>query len=403
MEKSLIERIRTGLATVADLAAEKPEDVLAVKRDNSVPQSRFFAEKSYGVQSDKRQVLGVPHSTEGVDRMGDIIRVKGWQLDAYKNNPVLLFGHDSSSLPIGKATKIRKGRSVTGMKSLLIDEVYHEADINPESELVWRMVENGALPGRSVGFLPIDVHEPETEEEREKLGLGKYGLEFREQELLESSIVPVPANAEALQGKCYIIAQATAKKAIEEGVATWSDVQRLAGVLPITEADQTRIEREARRSKVSLEGIDLSGLTTGTLNDVELTSNETEEVQWTLSLDNGQQEEYLALERHHQIIEEMEDDAETEYQQLQAENEQLREQVADLTRAIGALAKTTEDRSECVDTEEVVEHRSNDETEESLYDTLTRKVEERRQAKRFGDELADRLRTHLGTGDCPKD
>jgi len=389
MDKQLVERIRTGLITASELASENAEEVLAIKRDTSAPQSRFFAEKAYGVDSGKRQVTGVPHSTEGVDRMGDIIRVKGWQLDAYRKNPVLLFGHDKGSLPIAKALKVRKGQSATGMRSLLIDEQYHEADVNPQSELVWRMVESGALPGRSVGFLPIEVHEPESDAEREKLGLGKYGLEFRSQELLESSIVPVPANAEALQGKCYAIAQATAKKAVEDGVATWSDVQQLAGILPITDEDQSRINREQRRSHVAF--------TEGTGNEVIDVSNELT-MSTTGTVGIGISTGCAAYP-----VRSAEDIA--TIADLENENKQLREQVADLTRAIGVLAKTTEDRSECADPEEPeVESRSNDEAEESnLYDILLEKVEERKRRRQFSEELKRRLETRLGTGEGPKE
>lgn len=384
MDKALIERIRSGLATANDFAMTKGADVLAIKRDTGVPQFRFFAEKSFGVVKDQRQVLGVPHSTEGVDRMGDIIRVKGWQLDNYRKNPVLLFGHDSESLPVAKALKVRKGQSASGLKSLLIDEQYHEADLNPQSELIWRMVEAGALPGRSVGFLPIETYSPESEEERVKLGLGKYGIEFREQELLESSIVPVPANAEALQGKCYAIAQATAKQAVEDGVATWSDVQRLAGILPITDEDAARINRERRRSTVSLAGLPEIEHDVPNAVDAPIDPEEVEELKADIA----------ALE---------EDRATVLYSlaELEVENEQLRDQVADLTRAIGVLSRTAEDRSERAGQEP--ERRSNDEPEVSFYDTLLDKVEQRRQERRFGEELARRVQARLGSGSSPKE
>jgi hypothetical protein len=45
-------------------------------------------------------------SDETVDRYGDIIRASGWQLGNYRQNPVLLFGHQSDSLPVGKVDPI---------------------------------------------------------------------------------------------------------------------------------------------------------------------------------------------------------------------------------------------------------------------------------------------------------
>jgi hypothetical protein len=39
-------------------------------------------------------------SDEPPDGMGDVIRSEGWQLDAFRRNPIALFGH-SSGFPIG--------------------------------------------------------------------------------------------------------------------------------------------------------------------------------------------------------------------------------------------------------------------------------------------------------------
>ena len=45
-------------------------------------------------------------STSRVDRDGDTIDPRGWQLDDYRKNGVVLFGHDSRSIPVGKTTTI---------------------------------------------------------------------------------------------------------------------------------------------------------------------------------------------------------------------------------------------------------------------------------------------------------
>src|SRR6185503_3521783 len=46
-------------------------------------------------------------STKDVDRDGDRIDPNGWDLSAYRQNPVVLYGHDHKSLPIGKCSDIR--------------------------------------------------------------------------------------------------------------------------------------------------------------------------------------------------------------------------------------------------------------------------------------------------------
>lgn len=204
LTKELAGLIRDGLATERDLAGVSVEEIVAAKSDADHVHRRFaVAAKGYAVDEDKRLVTGVPHSTERVDRHGDIIRVKGWDLAQYRENPVILFGHNASSLPIAIGKKVRAGQSVTGLRALLIDEEYHSEELNAQAEAVWRMVAAGKLPGRSVGFRPIKAYRPETEEERDKLGLGPWGVVYEAQELMESSVVTIPANPDALQGRSF--------------------------------------------------------------------------------------------------------------------------------------------------------------------------------------------------------
>lgn len=131
-------------------------------------------------------------SDEAVDRYGDIIRVEGWDLRGFKKNPVLLFAHNSRNPPIGTVTRVAKeevnGKPVLMAKAKLLPEgTYDFAD------LIGRIMEAGALRASSVGFIP-------TVEPKAIFGEDKRvtGFEYNGQELLELSIVPVPANPNAL-------------------------------------------------------------------------------------------------------------------------------------------------------------------------------------------------------------
>jgi HK97 family phage major capsid protein/HK97 family phage prohead protease len=116
------------------------------------------------------------------DRMGDVIDPKGWVLDNFKSNPMALFNHNSS-FPIGtwEDVKVQGGRLVGKLKlaargtSDRIDEIIS-------------LVEQGILRAVSVGFSPI---------ERKPLDDG--GIRFTKQELLETSLVSIPANPAAVQ------------------------------------------------------------------------------------------------------------------------------------------------------------------------------------------------------------
>lgn len=129
-------------------------------------------------------------SNEEVDRYGDIVRASGWVLDNFKNNPVLLFGHQSRELPIGRVSKI----GVEGTQ-LIADAEFMPASMNEKAESVFQMLKAKFLNAVSVGFKPLmrpnQIKDPGTNE-------WTGGYEFIKQELLELSVVPVPALAGAL-------------------------------------------------------------------------------------------------------------------------------------------------------------------------------------------------------------
>jgi HK97 family phage prohead protease len=127
-------------------------------------------------------------SDESVDRYGDVIFARGWDLANFNANPVALFGHDSGSVEnvIGKAKNVR----VEGSR-LIGDIEFMGADVNPNAEAVYQMVKGGFLKTVSVGFQPIEW---ELAKDKNR----PQGVNFKKQELLEISIVPIPANPNAL-------------------------------------------------------------------------------------------------------------------------------------------------------------------------------------------------------------
>jgi HK97 family phage prohead protease len=127
-------------------------------------------------------------SDESVDRYGDIIRAAGWQLENFRKNPVLLFGHNSREPAIGGVPAI----GVEGTQ-LMADVEFDTNPDNVTANVVWGLLQQGYMRAVSVGFVPtgkinslVDDHGNWT------------GYEFTSQELLELSVVPVPANPQAL-------------------------------------------------------------------------------------------------------------------------------------------------------------------------------------------------------------
>jgi Escherichia/Staphylococcus phage prohead protease len=141
-------------------------------------------------------------SDESVDRYGDIIRASGWQLENFRKNPVLLFAHDSRQPPVGQVPSIEVVET-----ELIAECLFRPEGDSQLSDDVWRAVEGGFLRAVSVGFTPTGPVNELVD------STGNWtGYEFTSQELLELSVVPVPANPQALAvAKSLGIADATAR------------------------------------------------------------------------------------------------------------------------------------------------------------------------------------------------
>lgn len=132
-------------------------------------------------------------STPNRDRGNDTIALDGWKLENYRKNPVVLWAHDATSPPIAKSNKIW-----TESSKLKSEAEFVPAD-NPATgrfaEGIFQLYKGGFMAATSVGFQPMKYAF------RDDPG-GGWGIDFMEQELLEYSCVPIPANAEALlEGK----------------------------------------------------------------------------------------------------------------------------------------------------------------------------------------------------------
>lgn len=152
----------------------------------------------------KREITWIA-SSEKVDRYGDIIRVAAWRkasLDLFSRQGKILLNHNYWTMPVARAVDARvdnarktllvTGRFPTEGKYADSDEAFRRATDPPEER---------TLDEASVGFLshrrPTN---PEDQKTREELGLGPYGVMFEEAdslELLELSMVTVPANTDA--------------------------------------------------------------------------------------------------------------------------------------------------------------------------------------------------------------
>jgi len=141
-----------------------------------------------------RPVVSFIASTANADRYGDVINQRGWDLSKYRKNPVILLNHNANALPIGRG-------EVDVVDGELMVDVEFDMD-DPQAKEIARKTKAGFLNAVSVGFNPLDAT-PRNMLEKSHPAYGQSGQYFDRAELLEISIVTIPANGEAVAAKGY--------------------------------------------------------------------------------------------------------------------------------------------------------------------------------------------------------
>ncbi len=136
-------------------------------------------------------------STNEIDRDGDVVDIPGMSLDSYSKNPVVLYGHDYSSLPVGRATRLQKVQEGDVQKLKARVEFTPDSAFGPgytgiRGSMVRRMYASGFLNATSIGFAPWE--EKPLVDKRVR----NPGKVYTKSELLDISCVSVPANPGAL-------------------------------------------------------------------------------------------------------------------------------------------------------------------------------------------------------------
>lgn len=123
-------------------------------------------------------------STDALDSYDERV-VQHWALERYQRNPIVLFAHDRHALPVGQciAVAVVDGQLECTLK-------FATAEANPLAEQVWQSIQQKTLRAVSVGFRP-HTYRYEMENDQEVLVLD-------DNELYEISVVPLPANPDAL-------------------------------------------------------------------------------------------------------------------------------------------------------------------------------------------------------------
>lgn len=183
--------------SVEDLFKALPKDCqdLGLMRVAKVSSVQDFAE-------DERADISFI-TTDSVDRDGEVMYAKGGDFTQFRKNPVVTFAHKYDELPVGRCMWLTQDEK-SGRKGWKAKTQYTPQPKNwPASlpffpELVWHYVRERCLPGKSIGFLALEVRSPEPKEIEQRPELSKVRRVIPKWLALEYAIAPVPCNPDAL-------------------------------------------------------------------------------------------------------------------------------------------------------------------------------------------------------------
>lgn len=124
-------------------------------------------------------------STADRARDGHTISVRGWKLDNYARNPVVLWQHDREQPPIGRSMVTIEQDGLHALAE------FTPRDLNPFGGMIGDMVAEGFIHSPSVGWDTLSARRVKDPALVERYG---YPLDIDEAELLEWSAVTVPAD-----------------------------------------------------------------------------------------------------------------------------------------------------------------------------------------------------------------
>lgn len=225
MTAPILQPAEQAIITGVGVGGLTPDQIREAKQAGS-PQFRVMSSTP---EEEEGRVVRFVASDETPDRVGDVIEVAGWNLTNYKANPVVLWGHDSNDRPpIGRAVNVRRGVGPSGRAALLASIEFAPAEAHEFADSVYQLTKAGYLNAVSVGFMPRSTKDI-TDKERQELGMPNYGLYYDSADLLEISVVSVPANPSALI--------TGAKSLVDQGLLQGREVDHFLKQVPMTQED----------------------------------------------------------------------------------------------------------------------------------------------------------------------
>ncbi len=136
-------------------------------------------------------------STDHVDRDGDVLVPQGCDFSRFKDNPVVFFIHDYSTLPVGICTDISKNDTdIVATTQFAERPKSHPEAATWMPDIILDLFRQKVLRGFSVGLDPVEIR-PAKKADIERYGKGLTRV-VSKWSLLEYSVAPIPTNDRAL-------------------------------------------------------------------------------------------------------------------------------------------------------------------------------------------------------------
>jgi hypothetical protein len=180
----------------SEVARELEAQLKEAEKDGFTYQRSFVTKAvSEFVDGERADVSVV--TDDSIDRDSEVVIAKGLDLKQFRKNPVVAWAHQYDQLPVGRAEWIKAdGNSIKAKTVYAKRPEGMEGPFFPDS--VWALVQQGMLPGKSIGFLPREASAPSVKEIELRPELASVRTVIRKATMFEYSIAPVPSNPNAL-------------------------------------------------------------------------------------------------------------------------------------------------------------------------------------------------------------
>jgi HK97 family phage prohead protease len=158
-------------------------------------------------------------STATRDRDDEVIVADGIDLRNYKKNPVVLPAHDYWQPAIGRAKSVKLEN---GKLKFRIE--FPEEGVNPVADIYRKLYKSGFMKASSIGFIPKEWNLGKGDKDPRRT--------FTKTELLEISLVSVPANPQAL------VTEKSIQEAMSKGILSYAEVEKASQYKPMRQDDE---------------------------------------------------------------------------------------------------------------------------------------------------------------------